>query len=84
MEITRMHIETAHHTDTAPRRRGPSRGGSEYVTPREVREITGLSEVTQWRRRRAGSMPPLVTLSPGRKAYRRSVFVAWQEQLERG
>jgi predicted DNA-binding transcriptional regulator AlpA len=82
MESTRM-IATEAHTDTAPRRRGPSRGGSEYITPREARDITGLSEVTQWRRRRAGTMPPLVALSPGRKAYRRSVFEKWQEQIER-
>jgi predicted DNA-binding transcriptional regulator AlpA len=46
-----------------------------YVSPRQLQELTGLSEPTLWRMRRRGELPEPVRLSPGR--------VAWPEDVIR-
>lgn len=43
----------------------------------EVRELTGLSRTTVWRRQKAGDFPAPVVISPGRVGWRESEIVAW-------
>lgn len=42
-----------------------------------VREATGLSRATAWRRQRDGDFPQPVQLSPNRVAWRESEVLAW-------
>jgi predicted DNA-binding transcriptional regulator AlpA len=44
---------------------------------KHVRELTGLSRTTVWRRQKAGDFPAPVVISPGRVGWRESEIVAW-------
>lgn len=44
---------------------------------KRVRELTGLSRTTVWRRQKAGDFPAPVVISPGRVGWRESDIVAW-------
>ena len=43
----------------------------------KVRDITGLSRTTAWRRQKAGDFPLAVQISPGRVAWWESELTAW-------
>jgi predicted DNA-binding transcriptional regulator AlpA len=58
------------------RKLNTARGGTAYITDRELAERWGLSDVTIWRQRRRGELPPSERISPGRKATRLSVIEA--------
>ena len=70
-------MDTHTHATTESPRRHVSRGGTAFITSREVADLTGLSEMTLWRMRRRGEMPEPVRLSPGRIAWRRGVIEQW-------
>jgi prophage regulatory protein len=53
-----------------------------FLSRRELRDITGLSDPTLWRLRRAGVLPEPVRLSPGRVAWRADVIEQWIETRE--
>jgi predicted DNA-binding transcriptional regulator AlpA len=44
---------------------------------KRIREITGLSRTTVWRRQKAGDFPAPVVISPGRVGWRESEIAAW-------
>ena len=48
-----------------------------YLSPRQLQELTGLSEPTLWRMRRRGELPEPVRLSPGRVAWPENVIGDW-------
>jgi predicted DNA-binding transcriptional regulator AlpA len=54
-----------------------------YISPRQLRQATGLSEATLWRLRQRGELPEPVRLSPGRVAWPEPVIAAWLEARER-
>lgn len=45
---------------------------------RKVKDLTGLSRTTAWRRQKAGDFPIPVVISPGRVGWRESEVAAWQ------
>ena len=45
---------------------------------KKVRDLTGLSRTTAWRRQKAGDFPPPVVISPGRVGWRESEISAWK------
>jgi prophage regulatory protein len=49
------------------------------ISPRQLRDITGLSDPTIWRMRRRGDLPQPIQLSPGRVAWRADVINNWLE-----
>jgi prophage regulatory protein len=49
------------------------------ISPRQLRDITGLSDPTLWRMRRRGDLPQPIQLSPGRVAWRADVINTWLE-----
>lgn len=51
------------------------------LTPKQVEQRNGVSKTTQWRERRAGRMPPLVEISPGKKVYFLSQIEEWEKRL---
>jgi prophage regulatory protein len=53
-----------------------------YISPREFRQITGLSDPTIWRMRRRHELPEPVRLSPGRVAWRASTIRQWLNSRE--
>lgn len=57
--------------------RGKAAG--DMLSPREVREMTGLSETTMWRLRKAGQFPAPLRLSAGRIGWIRAEVEAWRE-----
>lgn len=66
-------------------------GGSEkieykrrMVNKREVVMITGLSDVTIWRRMRAGDFPLSVQLTPNKIGWFLDEIEAWMESRPRG
>jgi predicted DNA-binding transcriptional regulator AlpA len=48
-----------------------------FVSPRQLQQVTGLSEATLWRLRQRGDLPEPVRLSPGRVAWPQTVIEAW-------
>ena len=50
-----------------------------YISPRQLQELTGLSEPTLWRLRKRGELPEPIRLSPGRVAWPESVIRSWLE-----
>jgi prophage regulatory protein len=48
-----------------------------YVSPRQLQDLTGLSEPTLWRLRQRGELPEPVKLSPGRVAWPEPIIIAW-------
>ena len=50
-----------------------------YISPRQLQEITGLSEPTLWRLRQRGDLPQPIRLSPGRVAWSEDSIRAWLE-----
>ena len=53
-----------------------------YISPRQLQDLTGLSEPTLWRLRRRGELPEPVRLSPGRVAWPEDVIRTWLESRE--
>jgi prophage regulatory protein len=51
-----------------------------FLSARELRSLTGLSDPTLWRMRQRGELPEPVRLSPGRVAWRADVIERWIEQ----
>lgn len=45
---------------------------------KKVKDITGLSRTTAWRRQKAGDFPQPVVISPGRVGWRESEIAAWK------
>lgn len=45
---------------------------------KKVKDITGLSRTTAWRRQKAGDFPQPVVISPGRVGWRESDIAAWK------
>ena len=54
------------------------------IDKKEVREATGLSNVTVWRMERNGNFPKRVQLSSNRTAWFADEVEAWQEERPRG
>ena len=50
-----------------------------FLSKPEVRNIAGLSPVTQWREEKAGRFPKRRQISPGRVAWLESEILAWME-----
>lgn len=50
------------------------------VSPDDVTRSHKLSKTTQWRERKAGRMPPLVEISPGKKVYLLSQIEEWERR----
>jgi predicted DNA-binding transcriptional regulator AlpA len=57
--------------------------GIRTVTTQQVEDQYAISKTTQWRMRRAGLMPPLLELSPGRKAYTEAQLDTWLAEKQR-
>src|SRR6266550_2099325 len=55
---------------------------SPFFLPREVDEISRLSDVTRWRREKAGRFPRRVKLSARKVAYRKSEIEDWRRDPE--
>jgi len=53
-----------------------------YISPRQLKQLTGLSEATLWRLRQRGELPEPVRLSPGRVAWPEPVISAWLTSRE--
>ena len=49
----------------------------DILSPRTVEARLGLDSTTIWRMRRRQEFPQPISLSPGRKGYRRSDIEAW-------
>lgn len=54
------------------------------VRTKEVREITGMSTATIWRREKEGNFPRRRKITSGMTAYLMSEIVAWMENLKKG
>ena len=54
------------------------------IGKKEVREATGLSNVTVWRMERNGNFPKRVQLSSNRTGWFADEVEAWQEERPRG
>jgi prophage regulatory protein len=54
----------------------------EIIRPRDLPQITGLSETTCWRLERAGDFPPKIRLSAGRVGYSRQALITWRESRQ--
>jgi len=61
--------------------RAPSPLLTRYVSPRQLKDLTGLSEPL-WRLRRRGDLPEPVRLSPGRCAWSEDTIRTWLESRE--
>jgi predicted DNA-binding transcriptional regulator AlpA len=48
----------------------------------ELLALTGLSKTTRWRERKLGRFPPLIELSPGRKANTLGQIREWQRRRQ--
>ena len=57
---------------------GPGGPGDRLLPWRAVRDITGLSRTTAWRRQKAGDFPLAVQISPGRVGWWESELTAWK------
>lgn len=57
---------------------GPGSPGDRLLPWRQVRDITGLSRTTAWRRQKAGDFPVAVQISPGRVGWWESELTAWK------
>ena len=53
-----------------------------FVRASEVLLITSFSRATLWREMKAGRFPKSIHISAGRKAWRSSELMAWQEDPE--
>ena len=50
---------------------------SKFISPRQLKEATGLSAATLWRLRQRGELPEPARLSPGRVAWPEPVIIEW-------
>jgi predicted DNA-binding transcriptional regulator AlpA len=48
-----------------------------FISPAELRDLTGLSEPTLWRMRQRSELPDPIRLSPGRIAWPIDVIEKW-------
>ena len=55
-----------------------------YVSPRELQQLTGLSEPTLWRLRQRGELAAPVRLSPGRVGWPENVIRDWMARRAEG
>ncbi len=55
----------------------PGGPGDRLLSWRKVKDITGLSRTTTWRRQKAGDFPLAVQISPGRVGWWESELRAW-------
>ena len=60
-----------------PATQGPGAPGDRLLPWGKVRDITGLSRTTAWRRQKAGDFPLAVQISPGRVGWWESELTAW-------
>lgn len=51
-----------------------------FIRPSEIRDLTGLSPTTCWRREKAGDFPARRRLSPGCVGWRLSEIILWMER----
>ena len=65
--------------DTGPTAHEAPGGADDRLLPwGKVRDITGLSRTTAWRRQKAGDFPLAVQISPGRVGWWESELTAWK------
>ncbi len=57
---------------------GPGGPGDRLLPWSKVRDITGLSRTTAWRRQKAGDFPLAIQISPGRVGWWESELAAWK------
>ena len=57
---------------------GPGGPADRLLPWGKVRDITGLSRTTAWRRQKAGDFPLAVQISPGRVGWWESELTAWK------
>ncbi|HEX8569770.1 MAG TPA: AlpA family phage regulatory protein [Caulobacteraceae bacterium] len=67
-----MTLDTDSNTAT-----GPGGPGDRLLPWAKVRDITGLSRTTAWRRQKAGDFPLAIQISPGRVGWWESELTAW-------
>jgi prophage regulatory protein len=56
-------------------------GSDRIIRKRELRQITGLSDTTIWRRIKAGKFPPSRNLSSSAVGWLESEVMAWMKGL---
>ena len=66
------------HADSAAAAAGPGGPEDRLLPWGRVRDITGLSRTTAWRRQKAGDFPLAVQISPGRVGWWESELTAWK------
>ncbi|CAN7550972.1 helix-turn-helix transcriptional regulator [Pararhizobium sp. LjRoot238] len=55
-----------------------------FLTERELDLLTGVSNTTRWRERKAGRFPQMIALSPGRKGNTLGQVREWRKQRQAG
>lgn len=64
--------------DAGPKPGGPGGPEDRLLSWRKVKDVTGLSRTTAWRRQKAGDFPLAVQISPGRIGWWESELTAWK------